>query len=202
MTAQTSGSLRAAERPPRLRLFVAIDVPEQVVAEVDQALESLRTGTPGLRWTAPDAWHLTVAFLGGVEAGMLPDVERAVARAAAGSHPFTLRLSGTAGTFPNGGLWAGLEPAPLLDELAASLRVHIAALGLPPEDRPFRAHLTLARTARGTRLPDDLADRYEGPRSPWTVRSVALMRSRLAVGGSRYEVCERYGLGEPYPRPS
>lgn len=202
MRTQTSSATQASDRAPRLRLFVAIDVPEQVIAEVDEAVAPLRTGVPGLRWTATDAWHLTVAFLGGVEASALADVERAVARAAAGSHPFTLRLSGTAGTFPTGVLWAGLEPAPLLDELAAALRVHVAALGLPGEDRPFRAHLTLARTARGTRLPDDLVERYEGPCSPWTVRSVALMRSRLAVGGSRYEVCERFGLGEPYPRPS
>jgi 2'-5' RNA ligase len=188
------------ERPVRLRLFVAIDVPEPIAREVEGAIGSLREGAPGLRWTDGDTWHLTVAFFGGVDSSLLERVTDAVARAAAGSHPFSLRLTGAAESFSGGVLWAGLEPAPLLDELAASLRVHAAALGLPGEDRPFRAHLTLARSARGTRLPDDLAERYQGPRTAWTVRSVALMRSRLAVGGPRYEVYERFELGEPYSR--
>ncbi len=195
-------STSGAGRSPRMRLFVAVDVPEQVTQEVEAAIAPLRASAPGLRWTEADSWHLTAAFLGGVEASMVDRVISAVARAAAGSHPFTLRLSGTAGTFPGGVLWADLEPAPLLDELAAALRVHAAALGLPGEDRPFHAHLTLARSARGTRLPDDLVERYDGPRLPWTVRSIALMRSRLAVGGARHETLERYILGEPFSRPA
>jgi 2'-5' RNA ligase len=189
------------DRPTRLRLFVAIDVPDHVASEVEAAIAPLRASAPGLRWITSGAWHLTVAFFGSVDAPLLPQIEAAVARAAAGSHAFTLRLSGTAGTFSGGVLWAGLEPAPLLDELAAALRVHAAALGLPGEDRPFRAHLTLARTARGTRLPEDLVERYDGPRSPWTVRSIALMRSRLAVGGAKYEICRRFELGVPFPPP-
>lgn len=188
-----------AERPARLRLFVAVDVPENVAAEVESAVAPLRSSAPGLRWTDSGNWHLTAAFLGSVEEPLLSRIEDAVARAAAGSHPFALRLSGEAGTFP-GVLWAGLEPAPLLDELAAALRVHGAALGLPGEDRPFHAHVTLARTARGTRMPENLVDRYEGPRSSWTVRSIALMRSRLAVGGAKYEVCRRFELGAPFTR--
>jgi RNA 2',3'-cyclic 3'-phosphodiesterase len=189
-------------RSPRLRLFVAVDVPEQVTEEIEAVITPLRAAAPGLRWTETGSWHLTAAFLGGVEASLLDKVTSAVARAAAGSHPFTLRLSGTAGTFPGGVLWAGLEPAPLLDELAAALRVHAAALGLPGEDRPFHAHLTLARSARGTRLPDDIVERYDGPRLPWTVREIALMRSRLAVGGARHEIIERFILGEPFSRPA
>jgi 2'-5' RNA ligase len=187
------------DRPARLRLFVAVDVPENVAAEVDAAVAPLRASAPGLRWTASGNWHLTAAFLGSIEETLLPRITDAVARAAAGSHPFALRLSGSAGSFP-GVLWAALEPAPLLDELAAALRVHGAALGLPGEDRPFHAHVTLARTARGTRLPEDLVERYEGPRSSWTVRSIALMRSRLAVGGAKHEVCQRYELGAPFTR--
>lgn len=198
----TSGMQVPGPHSPRLRLFVAVDVPEQVSQEIEAVIDPLRAAAPGLRWTQPDSWHLTAAFLGGVEAGTVDKVVSAVARAAAGSHPFALRLAGTAGTFPGGVLWAGLEPAPLLDELAAALRVHAAALGLPGEDRPFHAHITLARSARGTRLPEDIAERYDGPRLPWTVRSVALMRSRLAIGGARQEVLQRFALGEPFSRPT
>jgi 2'-5' RNA ligase len=181
-------------------LFVGVGLPEQARTDVEEALAPLRDSAPGLRWTDPETWHLTLAFLGGVERPLLDSVKAAVAKAAAGSAPFTLRLSGEAGTF-GGVFWAGLEEAPLLDELAAALRVHFAALGRPPEDRPFHAHVTLARAAKGTRLPEGLVERYAGPRPVWTARTVALMRSRLAVGGPRYEVCQEYGLGEPYPPP-
>ncbi len=187
-------------RAPKLRLFVAVDVPEHARAELETAVAPLRAAVPGLRWTSSEGWHLTVAFLGAVEPAALPPVETAVGRAAAGSHPFTLRLTGEAGTFP-GVLWAGLEPAPLLDELAASLRVRFAALGRAPDERPFHAHLTLARAARGSRLPEDLVERYQGPNCPWTVRSLALMRSRLAVGGARYDLHREYQLGEPFDPP-
>lgn len=188
-------------RPPKLRLFVAVEVPDSVRAELEEAVAPLRAEVPGLRWTSIEGWHLTAAFLGAVEPGLLPQVETAVGRAAAGSTPFSLRLTGEAGTFPGGVLWAGVAPAPLLDELAASLRVRFAALGRPPDERPFHAHLTLARSGRGSRLPDDLVERYAGPSSPWTVRTLALMRSRLAVGGARYEVWREYSLGEAFDPP-
>jgi RNA 2',3'-cyclic 3'-phosphodiesterase len=182
---------RGAERPARLRLFVAVTVPESIRDAVDQAVSPLRIAAPELRWTDPEGWHLTIWFLGGVEQDRVPEVEAGVAQVAAGGHPFTLRLSGAAGTFPSGVLWAGIEPAPMLEELALGL----AAAFSSEVERPFHAHLTLARTGSGRRSPPELAERYEGPTLPWTVRHLALMRSRLAVGGARYEIVRQWPLG-------
>lgn len=191
-----TGAGSGGDRPARLRLFVAVTVPEGIRATVDEAVAPLRAEAPELRWTAAEGWHLTVWFLGGVEPDRVQDVEAGVARVAATGHPFTLRLSGTAGTFSSV-LWAGIEPAPMLEELARGLATWFG----DEMERPFHAHLTLARTDGARRPLKELAERYEGPTAPWTVRHLALMRSRLAVGGSRYEVCNEWPLGLPSSMP-
>jgi RNA 2',3'-cyclic 3'-phosphodiesterase len=180
-----------AERPGRLRLFVAVTVPETIGTAVDQAVEPLRAEAPELRWTDPESWHLTIWFLGGVERDHVPRVAAGVGAVAASGHPFTLRLSGSAGTFSSGVLWAGIEPAPMLEELANGLAAEFGA----EVEHPFHAHLTLARTSGARRPLKELAERYEGPTAPWTVRQLALMRSRLAVGGARYKICNTWSLG-------
>lgn len=191
--APTEGA--APEHAARMRLFVAVDVPDGVRAEVETAVAPLRQLAPSLRWTEPSQWHLTVAFLGGTKPALLDGVRNAVGAVAAEAHPFTLRLSGTAGTFRGGVLWAGLEEAPMLAELAGALHDRLAPLGFDLGDEPFQGHLTLARASRGDHRTTEVAERYRGPRSPWTVRGVALMRSRLGIGGSRYTTTQRWALG-------
>lgn len=185
----------AVDRAARMRLFVAVEVPDGVRDAVEAAVAPLRPLAPALRWTEPAQWHLTVAFLGGTPPGQLTEVREAVGDVAAAAHPFTLRLSGKAGTFRGGVLWAGLEEAPMLAELVGALRERVAPLGFDLGDEPFRGHLTLARASRGDHRTAEVAERYQGPRSPWTVRNVALMRSRLGIGGARYTVTQEWSLG-------
>jgi 2'-5' RNA ligase len=193
----TSPATSSSDQAARLRLFVAVAVPDPIRTAIDDAAVPLRESVPGLRWTDPQSWHLTLAFLGGVPRERLGPIEDIVGQAAAGAHPFTLRLSGTAGTFSGGGggvLWVGLEPAPMLDELAEGLRRDLSAMAPEVDAQPFQPHLTLARSTPSQRVSAELAERYSGPRFPWTVRRLALMRSRLAVGGARYGVWAEWPL--------
>lgn len=178
-----------------MRLFVAVEVPKEACRAVEAATAPLRPLVPGLRWTEASGWHLTVAFLGSTPPDRLDTIRGAVAEVAAQGHPFTLRLSGRAGTFRGGVVWAGLEDAPMLAEIAGALRVRLAELGYEFGDEPFHPHLTLARAGRGEPRLEELAQRYAGPRSAWTVRHLALMRSRLAIGGARYSVTGQWPLG-------
>lgn len=177
----------------RRRLFVAVEVPSAVSEAVVDATAPLRAGATELRWTRPEQQHLTLAFLGHVPVAVVPQLEAALAAAAAPVPPFSLALDGTAGTFGGRVLWARLAPAPELDELAERVRANLAGVdGLPAsarDDRPFHAHLTLARPReRRGRLPRGLAGRYEGPRATWRVDRLVLMRSDLRRGGARYAV--------------
>jgi 2'-5' RNA ligase len=65
-----------------VRLFVAIVPPPDVLAELADAVAPLRTARPQLRWTGPDDWHLTLAFLGNVVEDVLPDLAIRTERAA------------------------------------------------------------------------------------------------------------------------
>ena len=136
------------------------------------------------RWTAPDRWHLTLLFLGAVPDGQLPALRAAGAAAVEGTPPVTLRLAG-AGRFGSlrrpQVLWTGLDgDVPPLVALADRLRNAAAGLGLPVEDRPFRAHLTLGRWRPGRPADGTLPDRLSGYRGPvWPVTQVRLLESRL-----------------------
>lgn len=180
-----------------LRLFVAIELPEQVRSSLAQAIQQLRPPLQGqLRWVDPRGVHLTLKFLGGVPGSMVDTLDHSMADAVRGTPPFELRLDG-AGTFPAGRspsvVWAGLAgDIASLEALAAAVESAMASLGMPSEKRVFQPHLTLAR-ARG-RLRPDLAGllrerleavHYPGA-EPFVVRGVSLMRSELRPDGARY----------------
>lgn len=125
-----------------MRLFIAIELP----AELKQALGKLRRDLPGARWVAAEQIHLTLAFLGEVDAKSIERLRAELARI----HlpPFTLTLTGP-GCFPNRQrprvLWVGLAAHPLLTQLAAQVQEALLLCDLPVEERPFSPHLTLAR---------------------------------------------------------
>jgi RNA 2',3'-cyclic 3'-phosphodiesterase len=170
-----------------MRLFVAVWPPPGAVDELAQALAEVRAEVPQLRWTLPGQWHLTLAFLGEVADDRRPELERRLARAAARHHPLELRLSG-AGQFGNRVLFVKLSgDLPAMKRLAASVGAAARRAGVPMPDRPYRAHLTLART--GTTGADELrliAARLAAfESSPWTAAGFDLVQSRLGRGPGR-----------------
>ena len=157
-------------------------------------------GAPGEpRWIPPGRWHLTLLFLGRVPVERLPPLETVAAAAIAAAPPMTLRLAG-GGRFGSSRrpqvCWAGLDgDVRPLTELARRLSDAARALGLPVEDRPFRAHLTLGRWRPGRpadgSLPERLVD-YRGPE--WPVTEVRLLESHLGPE-PRYETLAAWGIG-------
>jgi 2'-5' RNA ligase len=154
------------------------------VAALDAALATVRTAPGAPRWTPPSRWHLTLLFLGDVPAPALAPLTAAVTPAVAGTPSLTLQLAG-AGRFGSrrrpAVCWAGVEgDVAELTALAGRLSRAARAVGLPVEDRPFRAHLTIGRWRPGRPADGDLPDRLAGHRGPpWPVREVVLWRSHL-----------------------
>jgi 2'-5' RNA ligase len=147
---------------------------------------------PGLKWVPADSLHITLRFLGHLERAVLDQVIENARRVR--FEPFSLRLAHQ-GTFGSGRrirvVWLGVEAGePPLRQLAADVEKACAAAGLPPDERPFRAHVTLAR-ARGAGLP--LPDLPVPPELPaFKAREFQLYRSRLSPTGSTYSVLERF----------
>ncbi|QES42271.1 RNA 2',3'-cyclic phosphodiesterase [Streptomyces venezuelae] len=186
-----------------MRLFAAVLPPDSATTELAAATRALKElpGADGLRWTARDNWHFTLAFMAEVDGATVPDVMARLERAAHRTPPFPLALRG-GGHFGGRALWAGAAgDVAALRLLAARADAAARKAGVTMEEhRHYRPHLTLARTrGEGDLAPyADALGSFEG--TPWTVRELTLVRSNLPRSGvagerPRYEVVGRWVLG-------
>ena len=163
-----------------MRLFIGV----WPSVETSDRLEELeRPVLPELRWTTPDQWHVTLAFLGEVpdsDRGLL--VEGIAEAAAELGGPLDVEAGPVTSLLGRSVLCvrvAGLEPA------AAALRATGLARYVQGEDHRFNGHVTLARARHGNRVPAYLAGFPF--RARWRVTEICLVGSRLDAGGARYE---------------
>ena len=123
-----------------LRLFVGIGFPPTLKLQ----LSLLRSGVPGAKWVDPGNFHLTLRFIGETDEVVAADIDDALVRLRA--RRFTLQLAGTGvfGDRPRS-LWVGVERSPELVALRDKIEQALIRAGLPPEQRKFAPHVTLAR---------------------------------------------------------
>jgi len=180
----------------RIRTFVAIELPPHVQRGLAQLQERLRRTRPPVRWVAPDKVHLTLNFLGEIPAEQVTGVGEATLRVAAQTVPFELEAAGV-GIFPNPRrprvVWVGLAgDLEALQALQADLTKALAALGLPPEDRPFSPHLTLGRVRPQARpeearaLGQEVSQMATPSLGRWRAEQVLVIRSDLRPEGPIY----------------
>lgn len=168
-----------------MRLFVAVELPDDVVALVGERVARPASGS--LRWTTPEQWHVTVRFLGEVAAAA--PVADALDAVVTGISGVVARLGPATAWFP--GRRVLQVPVDGLDGLAEAVGGATADLGASPSD-PFRGHLTLARVRGRARGPAALAGTPLA--ASWPVRELVLFRSTTAPDGARYEALHRAGL--------
>ncbi len=176
------------------RLFTALELPDNMASR----LSLLRGKLPGARWIDPERYHVTLRFVGDVDAMTARHFMSALA--AIDSPSFELRLTGL-GSFGGNkprALWAGVEAS---EPLMALQRAHERAArmaGLPAEPRNFMPHVTLARL-NNTR-PQMLAEylSYYGGffGEPFTVEGFVLFSSRANQGGGPYLVEADYPFAD------
>lgn len=145
--------------------------------DLEAARQALGSDERRLRWGAPERWHLTLAFYGEVD-DPGPLAAR-LGRAAARSRPLSLALAG-AGRFGRGVLWAGVAgDVEDLVHLAAGCTAAGRREGLEVEDRPYRPHLTVARSRRPVDLRPavELLAHHDGP--VWPADRLHLVVSEL-----------------------
>lgn len=188
-----------------IRSFIAVELPVELVARLKDFQAGLSSSRLRfVKWVDPGSIHLTLKFLGNVDAKHIEEVKGAIEDVAALHGPFQL-TTGHTGFFPGPQrarvFWLGLEgDTGELGRLQQGIDRAMAGLGFESEIRPFTAHLTLARLreecSREQRLEfSKLAQQAvfkAGP--PIQVRSVALMRSRLMPQGAVYTRLAEYEL--------
>ncbi len=190
-----------------MRLFVAITPPPAVLDELEAEVAPLRVSWPGLRWTGPAAWHVTLAFLGevgeGAAAALGPRLERA-----AGRHPGLSLSFAAGGAFPAPGrarvLWTGVRgDRRALAALARSVAAGTRRAGAPASDegRRFEPHLTLAR-CRAPENVSPLVDALNGyAGAAWTATEIHLIRSHQPAAAGRPPHYETKGAWPLRPGP-
>lgn len=186
-----------------MRMFVAVVPPDDVVEHLAEFLAPRQEVDSGLRWTVPEQWHVTLAFLPHVADRHLDDLLARLERAAARRSPIPLVVAG-GGAFPDPArakvLYAGLDAGDgrqELDRLATGARAAAAKAGAEPAGGRFHAHVTMARAGRPTEMTRwiRVLDSYRGP--GWTAERVALVQSHLGEGPRnrpRYETVETFPL--------
>jgi 2'-5' RNA ligase len=181
-----------------VRLFVALLVPGHVRTLTLAAAAPARDATPGLAWTRPEGWHVTLAFLGDVSVADVADVERSVS-AAVGGGPIGLRLGG-AGRFGRHALWLAVDddPAGAVASLGERIQAALTAADLPVAPRRVEPHLTLARASRrGGRIDATVVAAVAPVDARWEADDVALVRSARGAGTARYETVRSWPLRSP-----
>jgi RNA 2',3'-cyclic 3'-phosphodiesterase len=196
------------EEPAALRLFIAVGLPEPTLRACSELLARVggaptTTGaSSAVRWVRHEGLHLTLRFLGATPTHRVPELTRVTTEVAAAAGPFDVTLHG-GGTFPDPRrprvLWVGVTSGhDQLARLAGRLSSPLAELGWPPEDRPFRAHLTVARadgSPAAAHAAGQLIDAAADWRAAFRADHLTLYRSVLGHGPARYEPLVEAPLG-------
>lgn len=189
----------------QIRLFVAINFPDQVKAKLKFLIKELRQLPSDIKWVDVPNFHLTVRFLGNVPETQVAAILTALSGSVAGIVPFKLNLDGV-GVFQSivrpRVLWMGVS-----EETGALVRLHqqiqegLGQLGFDPERRRFSPHLTLGRVRSPFGFPAVFERAKElvgnqGEFGPINVASIELMLSELSSRGPKYSILSSIPLWE------
>jgi 2'-5' RNA ligase len=185
-----------------MRVFVAMDVPEEVKGAIRKFVTKLETecrDARGARWARVEGMHVTLKFVGEVAPEKVQEIQKELGgvRSAA---MVELTFRGV-GFFPNAKyprvFWAGIEATPNLLEIATEIEERMEKLGIPREGRAFHPHLTLARFKSEEGLPKlreaiEKVGTMEFGSTPSS--EFYLYESKLFRGGAVYSKLESYSF--------
>ncbi len=194
-----------------MRVFIGIDLDPEVRARISRFLDGVQGFAPDARWVRPESLHVTLKFIGEQKPEQVESIADRLRQVEASA--FEIR-SGGYGFFPTAKaprvFWIGIHAAPQLAELAGSIDMATAELGIPREDRPYSPHLTLARAGGRSGSPkrqkgDDpntifavldkrLAAMPELDFGTMMAREFILYQSQLSPAGSKYTKLQRFPL--------
>ncbi|MBI4874581.1 MAG: RNA 2',3'-cyclic phosphodiesterase [Acidobacteria bacterium] len=184
-----------------MRLFCGLDLTAGVRHELGDLVRKLRPAAR-IRWSPVENLHITTKFIGEWPADRVERIQQALASLPA-REPIPVRIRGL-GWFPNPHnprvFWAGIDAPPALAELARATGAALAAIGVPPETRPFSPHLTLARISAPAPLAglrQHVAALDSTDFGAFVSESFFLYLSERSPGGSAYTKLAEFPLHKP-----
>jgi len=176
-----------------LRVFIAIDLDEKIKDSLGGLINELKGYSADVRWVKPDAFHLTLKFLGEVQQTMINQITDVLKDVTSANVPFEMEIKGT-GVFPNFSrprvLWVGVTSNEPLLRLQSSVEDALVKIGFEKQDRVFHPHITLGRVKSNRRLQKVLQElrRYKELNfGKIYVNEIVLMESILSPEGATYK---------------
>jgi RNA 2',3'-cyclic 3'-phosphodiesterase len=187
---------------PPLRVFIAIELSEQVKNFLAKLCLDLKRFGADIRWVRTDGIHLTLKFLGEIRSTLIPEIEEAVQPVFASETKLLVHVRGL-GIFPSirnpRVIWAGVEDnEKRLVSLAEKIDSALEGIGFSRENRPFMPHLTLGRTKSRQDLMQviDFVEKHKNlPGPDFHAHRAVLFQSVLKYGGAEYSSLKLFNFG-------
>jgi 2'-5' RNA ligase len=194
-----------------MRLFVALDIDDDIRGRIARFLDGVRGFAPDARWVRPESLHVTLKFIGEQSEEKVEQTKSKLETIEASTVELNFRGYGF---FPGARaprvFWVGIDGGPKLTSLAAAVDEKLAALDIAKEEHAYNAHLTLARGGGGSgspprqkgdhpnrnfqRLQEKLAALPAPDFGTMTAREFFLYQSQLSPNGSKYTKLAGFAL--------
>lgn len=185
-----------------IRTFIAIEIPGNIISKIRELQEGIKAYGFKIRWVRAENIHLTLKFLGDVDAIKINEIAKAVSKTVEGYTPISLQAKGI-GVFPGikrpRVLWVGLTgQLESLVRLQKTLDEKLEVLGFPKEKRPFKGHLTMGRIKDKIdvkKFSDALMAFRSFESETFAADQIILYKSELKPAGAVYTELSSASLG-------
>ena len=176
-----------------IQTFIAVEIPDNVISGIRDLQQDLKADGVNIRWVRPENIHLTLKFLGDVQAADIDNISGVISGAVEEVPSISLQAKGV-GVFPGVKrprvLWVGLSgQLELLSRLQKALDANLKGIGFPQEKRPFKGHLTIGRvkTKMDSKIFVDALMAFRSFESETFVADrIVLFKSELKPNGAVY----------------
>lgn len=182
-----------------MRVFLAIDFPENIKEKIIRDINPLKQEFPELKWVKSPSLHLTLKFLGETDPSKIAEMNSVLENAFNSIDPFQL-ITTKSQLLPTPikarVLYLGLEQSGQLVQCYNIIERKIKSMGFERENRNFRPHITLARIKNRKLSESESAAilSHSFSRLEIEIKELVLMQSELLRDGARYTAVQRFSL--------
>jgi len=185
-----------------MRIFIGLDIPEEIRSRIGKYVQSVSGLAPDARWVRIESLHVTLKFVGEAAESQVQAVQETLRLVKVPSFDIEFK---NVGFFPTPRsarvFWIGIHASEALPQLAANIEQQLEKLGIAKEEKPYKPHLTLARAPMGRGaakcfqgLQQRLDPEESLPFGTMTAREFFLYKSQLLRGGARYTKLQGFPL--------
>lgn len=184
-----------------MRIFVAINIPENIKNNIVSVQEDLKKSNANVKWVEKNNCHITLKFLGEIEEKIMPEIISEIKSEIKEFNSFDASFYGL-GMFPNVNspkiVWLGIKQGENnLKLLAQKIENACLRLNFPKEKREFSAHLTLGRVKSYkniSMLVKKITLYSNIEYKPFKINKVDVMQSFLYPDGPQYKCLESVSI--------